>query len=70
MFGGLVGDAVLPAAPDDVEAGAGQYADGVGVVVTSVAGALVEVGAPRHSSQYVDTRAILRPAWDRHARTV
>ena len=46
MFGGVVGDAVLPAAPDDVQPGAGEDADGVGVVVASVAGALVEVGGP------------------------
>ena len=32
---GVVGDAVLPAVPDDVEPGAGQDADGVGVVAVS-----------------------------------
>src|ERR1039457_6348499 len=42
VFDGVVGDAVLPAAPDDVEPGSGEDADGVGVVVASVAGALVE----------------------------
>jgi hypothetical protein len=46
VFGGAVGDAVLPAAPDDVEPGAGQDADGVGMVVAAVAGSLVEVGGP------------------------
>ena len=46
VFGGVVGDAVLPAAPDDVEPCSGEDAYGVGVVVTSVAGALVEVGGP------------------------
>ena len=46
MFGGVVGDAVLPAAPDDVEPGSGEDADGVGVVVVAGAGALVEVGGP------------------------
>ena len=46
MFGGVVGDAVLPAAPDDVEPGAGQDAGGVGVVEVSCSGALVEVGGP------------------------
>ena len=46
MFGGVVGDAVLPAAPDDVEPGAGEDADGVGVVVAAGSGALVEVGGP------------------------
>src|SRR6202007_161185 len=35
VFGGVVGDAVVPAAPDDVEPGAGQDADGVGVVVAA-----------------------------------
>ena len=46
MFGGVVGDAVLPAAPDDVEPGAGEDADGVGVVVAAGAGSSVEVGGP------------------------
>jgi hypothetical protein len=46
VFGGVVGDVVLPAAPDDVEPGPGQDADGVGVVVASGSGALVEVGGP------------------------
>ena len=46
MFGRVVGDAVLPAAPDDVQPGAGEDADGVGVVVAAVAGTLVEVGGP------------------------
>jgi hypothetical protein len=46
VFGGVVWDAVLPASPDDVQPGAGQDADGVRVVVTAVAGSLVEVGGP------------------------
>lgn len=46
MFGGFVGDSVLPAAPDDVEPGAGEDADRVGVVVSSGDGAVVHVGGP------------------------
>ena len=46
MFGGVVGGLVLPAFPDDVEPGSGEDAHGVGVVVASCAGALVEVGCP------------------------
>ena len=33
VFGGVVGGAVLPAVPDHEEPGAGEDADGVGVVV-------------------------------------
>ena len=40
VFGGVVGDVVLPAVPDDVEPGAGEDADGVGVVVSAGAGAV------------------------------
>lgn len=43
---GVVGQAVLPASPDDVEPGAGEDADGVGVVVAAGAGSVVEVGGP------------------------
>ena len=43
---GAVGDAVLPAVPDDVEPGAGQDAHGVGMVVAAGSGAVVEVGGP------------------------
>src|SRR5680860_1554949 len=43
---GVVGDAVLPASPDDVGPGSAQDADGVGMVVSSVAGSVVEVGGP------------------------
>ena len=43
---GVVGGVVLPAVPDDVEPGAGQDADGVGVVVAAGAGSVVEVGGP------------------------
>jgi len=46
VLGGVVGDAVLPAVPDDEEPGAGEDADGVGVVVASGAGSVVEVGGP------------------------
>jgi hypothetical protein len=46
VSGGVVGLSGLPAVPDDGEPGAGEDADGVGVVVASVAGALVEVGCP------------------------
>ena len=38
VFGGVVGDAVLPASPDDVEPGAGEDADGVGMVVAAARG--------------------------------
>src|SRR5690554_201670 len=43
---GVVGEAVLPAVPDDVQPGAGEDADGVGVVVAAVACSVVEVGGP------------------------
>ena len=43
---GFVGGSVLPAVPDDVEPGAGQDADGVGVIVSSGSGSVVEVGGP------------------------
>lgn len=43
---GVVGDGLVPAAPDDVRPGAGEDAHGVGVVVAAGAGALVEVGGP------------------------
>src|ERR1700757_540848 len=46
MFGGVVGGVVLPAVPDDVEPGASQDADRVGVVVASGSGAVVEIGGP------------------------
>ena len=46
MSGGVVGGAVLPAVPDDEQPGAGEDADGVGVVVAAGAGAVVEVGGP------------------------
>ena len=46
MFGGVVGDSVLPAVPDDVEPGAGEDADRMGVVVSSGDGTVVEVGGP------------------------
>ena len=46
VFGGVVRGVVLPAAPDDVEPGAGEDADGVGVVVAAGSGSLVEVGGP------------------------
>lgn len=47
MFGGVVGDAVLPAVPDGVEPGTGEDADRVGVIVSSGDGAVVQVGSPR-----------------------
>ena len=46
VVGGVVGDLVLPAVPDDVEPGSGEDADGVGVVVSACSGAVVEVGGP------------------------
>ena len=46
VLGGVVGDAVLPAVPDDGQPGAGQDPDGVRVVVAPVAGPSVEVGGP------------------------
>ncbi len=46
MFGGVVGESVLPAVPDDVEPGAGEDSDRVGVVVSSGDGAVVQVGGP------------------------
>ncbi len=46
VAGGVVGDAVLPAVPDHEEPGAGEDADGVGVVVAAGAGPVVDVGGP------------------------
>src|SRR5215207_4465930 len=46
VLGGVVGGVVLPAVPDDEQPGAGEDADGVGVVVASGSGAVVEVGGP------------------------
>jgi len=46
VLAGVVGFAGLPAVPDDVEPGAGEDADGVGVVVAAVTGSLVEVLGP------------------------
>jgi len=43
VLGGVVGDALVPAVPEHVEPGAGEDADGVGVVT----GASVEVCGPR-----------------------
>jgi Glycosyl transferase family group 2 len=44
--GWVVGGAVLPAVPDDVEPGAGHDADGVGVVLAAGGGVVVEAGGP------------------------
>src|ERR1700685_362114 len=44
--GGVVGGVVLPAAPDDVGPGAGEDADGVGVVAAAGDGLVVEAGGP------------------------
>ena len=46
VAGGVVGDSVLPAAPYDPDPGAGEDADGVGVVAASGPGAPVDVGDP------------------------
>jgi hypothetical protein len=46
----VVGHTVLPAAPDDVDPGAGRHAHGVRMVVASSAGAAVDVG-PGHSTR-------------------
>src|ERR1700677_2122579 len=42
--GGVVGDAVEPAAGDDADPGAGEDADGVGVVFARRAGIVVDLG--------------------------
>src|ERR1700722_7702378 len=42
----VVGGSVLPAVPDDEEPGAGEDADGVGMVVAASSGSVVEVGGP------------------------
>jgi hypothetical protein len=44
--GGVGGGLVLPAVPDDEQPGAGEDADGVGVVVAAGPGAVVEIGGP------------------------
>ena len=46
MTGGVLGDPVLPAAPNDVEPGAGEDARGVGMVVSWASGAVVQIGGP------------------------
>ena len=46
VLGGVVGEVVLPAVPDDVEPGSGEDAYGVGVVVSAGAGLAVEVVGP------------------------
>src|SRR3954452_10020764 len=46
VVGGVVGDVVLPAAPDDVCPGAGEDAHGVGVVAAAGDGFVVEVRGP------------------------
>lgn len=46
VSGGVVGGVVLPAVPDDVEPGAGEDADGVGVSAAAVAGSSVDVSGP------------------------
>ncbi len=46
VVGGVVGDAVLPAAPDHSKPRSGQDAHGVGVAVASGARLVVEVGGP------------------------
>ena len=46
MFGGVVWDAVLPGAPEDAHPGAGEDADGVGVLAATGAGSAVDGGGP------------------------
>ena len=46
VAGGVIGDVVLPAAPDHSEPGPGQDADGVGVAMATGSGLLVEVSRP------------------------
>src|SRR5215467_6430803 len=44
--GWVVGGVVLPAAPDDADPGAGEDADGVGVVFAGGTGLVVDAGGP------------------------
>jgi hypothetical protein len=44
---GVVGCAVLPAVPDDVQPGAGEDASGVRVVVAACDGIVVQLGCPQ-----------------------
>jgi hypothetical protein len=46
VLGGVVGGVVVPAVPDHEQPGAGEDAHGVGVVVASGAGTVIEVGGP------------------------
>src|SRR5690606_40501223 len=46
VFGGVVGNAVEPAAPDHADPGAGQHADGVRVVLARLAGLGVDLRGP------------------------
>src|SRR2546426_818480 len=43
---GVVGEVVLPTAPDDVRPGSSEDADGVGMVVAAGSGSVVEVSGP------------------------
>jgi hypothetical protein len=43
---GVVGDAVLPAAPDDADPGSSEDADGVGMLQVAGPGVGVDVGGP------------------------
>src|SRR5258705_1881339 len=58
----VVGDAVVPAAPDDADPGAGQYAYGVGMVVAASAGVGVDLGRP-----WVGVAAVVGECGDRDA---
>jgi hypothetical protein len=46
VLGRVVGEAVLPAVPDDVQPCSGEDADGVGMVVSAVPRSVLEVGGP------------------------
>src|SRR5487761_650497 len=46
VFGGVVGDAVEPAAVDDADPGTGEDACGVRVVFAAGAGVVVDLGGP------------------------
>jgi hypothetical protein len=51
----FVGSVVLPAVPDDVEAGASEDADGVWMVVSSFEGLAVEVGVRLEDVEELET---------------
>src|SRR4030095_765746 len=62
VLGGVVGDLVDPAAPDDADPRAGQDAHGVGMIMPAGAGVGVDAGGP-----WADVAAVVGEGGDRDA---